>query len=116
MPIEPKAASAAESENGLPPRRGVSAGEVFRQAATLHREGRLPEAAQLYQMVLRVAPDHVDSLHCLGFICNQMGRFADAVVLLEKALAGDPNSARPSMTRRQPVPTSSTCRSRRSSA
>src|SRR3954451_8826889 len=94
MPIEEKAAGAAESENGRPSQRGVSAGEVFRQAAALHREGRLPEAAQLYQTVLRVAPHHVESLHSLGFICNQVGRFADAVALLERALAGDRNAAR----------------------
>jgi tetratricopeptide (TPR) repeat protein len=60
----------------------------------LHREGRLAEAAQLYRTVLRVAPDHVESLHSLGFICNQVGRFSDAVGLFEKALAGDPNAAR----------------------
>jgi tetratricopeptide (TPR) repeat protein len=93
MPIEQKT-TGADSASGRPPQHRVSAGEVFRQAAILHREGRLPEAVQLYQMVLRVAPDHVESLHCLGFICSQLGRFEDAVVLLRRALAGDPNSAR----------------------
>lgn len=94
MPIEQDAAGAADSAKGRSAQRGVSAGEVFRQAAMLHREGRLPEAAQLYRTVLRVAPHHVESLHSLGFICNQVGRFTDAVPLFERALATDPNAAR----------------------
>jgi tetratricopeptide (TPR) repeat protein len=94
MAIDRTASDAAEREKGRSPARSVSAGEVFRQATMLHREGRLAEAAQLYRTVLRVAPDHVESLHSLGFICNQVGRFADAVALFEKALAGDPNAAR----------------------
>src|SRR5712691_1492117 len=94
MPVEQKTPGAADSPSGAPPRRGVSAGAVFRQAAMLHREGRLSEAAQLYQMVLRVAPDHAGSLHGLGVICSQLNRFEDAAGLLRKAIAGDPASAR----------------------
>jgi tetratricopeptide (TPR) repeat protein len=74
--------------------RRVSAGDVYRQATVLHRQGRLHEAAQLYRMVLRVAPNHVESLVSLGAICNQLGHYGDAETLSRQAIAADPNSAR----------------------
>jgi tetratricopeptide (TPR) repeat protein len=67
---------------------------AFQQAAQAHRQGRLQEAAQLYQTVLRHEPRHAGALHCLGFICNQLGRFGDAAVLLRKTVEADPQSAR----------------------
>jgi tetratricopeptide (TPR) repeat protein len=82
----------AEAASQAAPR--LTAAEVFRRATGLHREGRLAAAARLYQMVLRVAPEHVDSLVALGSICNQLRRRADAVPLLQRAIAADPHSAR----------------------
>ena len=76
-----------------PPAGQLTAGDVFRRATVMHREGRLPEAARLYQMVLRVAPEHFESLLSLGSICSRLRRHADAVLLLQKAVASDPNSA-----------------------
>ncbi len=67
--------------------------EKIRQAVVLHRKGNLGEAEQLYQEVLRLAPDHVDALHLLGVVLLQSGRFEQALIPIRRAIALDPNRA-----------------------
>jgi tetratricopeptide (TPR) repeat protein len=63
------------------------------QAASLHRQGRLQEAAALYQAVLRAERDHFDALHGLGILRCQQGRYQEARSLLRRALRRVPQSA-----------------------
>ncbi len=51
-----------------------------------HREGRLDEAAAVYEGILRIHPDHADALHLLGLVAHQTGRTAEARDLLRRSL------------------------------
>src|SRR5262245_13009438 len=59
---------------------------LMRNAASLHQAGRLEEAAQLYQQVLRGNPRHFDALYALGIIHLQSGRLEEAQNYLGEAL------------------------------
>lgn len=41
---------------------------AFNRAFAAHQQGRLPDAAQGYREVLRLAPTHTDALHLLGVL------------------------------------------------
>src|SRR5580704_4495481 len=58
-----------------------------------HQHGRLEEAARLYQAILADQPHHLEALHLLGVAAHQQGDHARAVVLIGRAVAGDPNNA-----------------------
>jgi Flp pilus assembly protein TadD len=53
----------------------------------LHGAGRLPEAGEVYQQVLTVAPAHPDALHMMGVLLLQMGQPAQALPWIERAIA-----------------------------
>lgn len=55
-----------------------------------HRAGRVREAEILYRQVLQTHPDHPGALHLLGLIAHQVGRHADAVELIGKAITRKP--------------------------
>lgn len=59
----------------------------------LQRAGRLTDAEQIYQDVLRRQPDHFDALHLLGIIATQTGRPELAVELLGRAIALRPGAS-----------------------
>jgi predicted O-linked N-acetylglucosamine transferase (SPINDLY family) len=61
--------------------------EALQLALQHHRAGRLAEAEPIYRQVLAQQPDHPDALHLLGLIAHQVGRHADARVLIERAIA-----------------------------
>ncbi len=58
-----------------------------------HQHGRLEEAARLYQAILADQPRHVEALHLLGVVAHQKGDHARAVLLIGRAVAGDPKNA-----------------------
>jgi len=59
--------------------RSLELASAFRQAKALHQAGRLAEAEKIYGQILKVQPNHVDSLHLLGVIYYQRGNYAAAV-------------------------------------
>jgi tetratricopeptide (TPR) repeat protein len=63
----------------------------FQEALTLHRSGRLDEAAQIYGEILRENPWHADSYNLLGVIWHQKGDSARAVELIRRAIQMVPN-------------------------
>src|SRR5512146_667709 len=65
--------------------------ERLREAATLHQQGKLVEAEQICQSVLQQDSDNVDALHHLGLIRLQQGKAEEAIGLIERALAKQPN-------------------------
>jgi predicted O-linked N-acetylglucosamine transferase (SPINDLY family) len=65
----------------------------FARAAALHDSGRLPEAEHLYQMVLQADDRHFDALCRFAVLRLQQLRFADAEVLLRRAVKLDKRSA-----------------------
>ena len=64
-----------------------TAGQVdtaFREALTLHQQGRYQEAEQSYLKVLALAPDHAPALNFLGTLAYQIGtRNANTVLRLK---------------------------------
>ena len=59
----------------------------FREAVTLHQQGKLAEAERAYQDVLRQRPKHFDALHHLGVLALQSKRAVLGVQLIEKAIS-----------------------------
>ncbi|OOG35976.1 hypothetical protein B0B52_21405 [Polaromonas sp. A23] len=59
-------------------------------ALALHQQGRLDQAAALYQEILQLQPQHFEALQLLGTIALQQKSPAIAVVLLDQALAINP--------------------------
>ena len=58
-----------------------------------HRAGRLQEAEARYRQLLSEDPNNPDAAHWLGLLILQSGRAAEAVPLLEKAVALRPHDA-----------------------
>ncbi|MHC4062077.1 MAG: tetratricopeptide repeat protein, partial [Planctomycetota bacterium] len=55
-----------------------------------HQAGRLQQAEQLYQLILRSCPGHPFTLHSLGMIAYQTARYDTALNLVAEAIENDP--------------------------
>lgn len=64
-----------------------------------HRAGDLAAAEKGYRAILRAQPDDVDALHLLSQVLLQTSRAADALPLVDRALALDPDYANAYNTR-----------------
>ena len=64
-----------------------------RQAMMLHQAGKVAEAAAIYTKILQAHPAQLECLHYLGVAHIQGGRPAEALPLLERALAQRANDA-----------------------
>ncbi|QOV89854.1 tetratricopeptide repeat protein [Humisphaera borealis] len=53
-----------------------------------HRAGRVRQAEEAYRAVLAAAPDDPEALHWLGVLLTQAGQPAEAIPLLQRAVAG----------------------------
>jgi tetratricopeptide (TPR) repeat protein len=70
-----------------------AAAEIFAQAVSFHRQGRIAAADTLYRAVLARDPDHAGALRHLGAARLQNGDYGEAVRLLRRALERDPDAA-----------------------
>jgi hypothetical protein len=76
-----------------PPRPGdvpmvpVPLNELFMMAAEYERAKRWPEADRLLNHILAVAPNQADSLHLAGIVSFRLGRHAQALEQMERAIA-----------------------------
>lgn len=59
---------------------------LLQQALAHHQQGRLPEAAALYQQVLQRVPREPDALHLFGVLMHQGGQHETGRQLVEAAL------------------------------
>ena len=66
---------------------------MFKDAAALHRKGRVSEAERIYKKILEAQPNDVDCLHLLGVIDAQRGNHAAAIERIDAALKLKPNFA-----------------------
>jgi len=64
---------------------------TFNEALVSHQRGQLDLAQAGYEAVLKVDPNHFDSLHMLGVLAYQSGLYPQAGHLIAKALAIQPN-------------------------
>jgi tetratricopeptide (TPR) repeat protein len=67
--------------------------QTFRQAVSFHEQGRLWEAEQLYEIVLKTEDRHFDAVYRLGLIRVHQNKFSDAAHLFRRAIKIDKNSA-----------------------
>jgi tetratricopeptide (TPR) repeat protein len=63
------------------------------QAVALHGQGRLDEAARLYDQILAANPKLMDARHMLGVVRAQQGRPQEAHDLIAPVVAANPNNA-----------------------
>lgn len=66
---------------------------LFDQALALHQRGSIMEARALYQAVLRINPNHFDSIHLLGVTCLDTGQLTAAAKIIGDAIRINPNFA-----------------------
>jgi predicted O-linked N-acetylglucosamine transferase (SPINDLY family) len=66
---------------------------TFSQALALHQAGRLAEAEKIYGQILKVQPNHFDSLHLVGVIYAQRGNHVESVRQIDLALKINPKAA-----------------------
>jgi protein O-GlcNAc transferase len=64
--------------------------QVLEEALSLHRKGKLAEAAVLYREILAQNPNNADALHFLGVIELQRGNAPAAIELIGRAIKLDP--------------------------
>ena len=69
-----------------PNRAAAALHAKFMQGVALHQQGKLAEAARIFEEVLRQQPNNFAALHLLGVIAAQTRRTERAVELLRKAI------------------------------
>jgi tetratricopeptide (TPR) repeat protein len=67
--------------------------DVLGKAIELHRQGRLPEAARLYEAILAEHAEHPEALHLLGLASLQQGDPSRAAHLIGRAVALRPGES-----------------------
>jgi protein O-GlcNAc transferase len=80
-------------ERSVPAPKSAQLTAAFARAAALHEAGRLAEAEQIYNHILKVQPKHFESRFLLGVIFAQRGGHADALRQFDGALKLNPKSA-----------------------
>jgi len=65
--------------------------EELQAGIDLHREGKLEEAAAIYQQILAEDESNPHAMHWLGLLAMQVGQLEPAVGLLGKAVQIEPN-------------------------
>ena len=67
--------------------------EALDIAVRHHQGGRLAQAEQVYQQILRVEPHQPDALHLLGVVHSQRGSYQTAIDYIGRAIRLKPNEA-----------------------
>jgi tetratricopeptide (TPR) repeat protein/SAM-dependent methyltransferase len=63
--------------------------DLLQEAARMHGQGALADAASRYRQVLQGEPDHAPALYHLAVIACQQGRFDEGIELAQRSLASD---------------------------
>jgi len=65
----------------------------LRSAIAFHQRGDLANAEALYRKILSFYPENSDALHLLGVLATQCGQHSDAITLIDRAIALNPQQA-----------------------
>ena len=78
--------------DNLPPstQQTLTVQQAIDLAVQHHSAGDLTQAESIYQQILEADPDQPQALHLLGVIAHQRGENEQAVTLIEKAIALNP--------------------------
>ncbi len=80
--LEAPAPRGTAAETPIP----VPLGELFSIAAQFEQQRKLPEADRLIRHILTVAPRQPDALHLGGIVAFRLGRHAEALDMMERAI------------------------------
>jgi predicted Zn finger-like uncharacterized protein len=98
-PESPRAAAASPATPKAASPAGDDLKSLLNQAGSLHREGDLDGAEQMYQTVLGRSPKNIDALSGLGDIARQRHQTATAVAFYEQILKQNRNHVPTLMSR-----------------
>jgi len=82
------------SESSAPQPRPLTEADIIDMALAAERDGRLPEAEQLYRGLLKVRPASVTGASNLAVVLQSQERFDEAEALLRQALVASPDNPR----------------------
>jgi tetratricopeptide (TPR) repeat protein/SAM-dependent methyltransferase len=68
--------------------------DLLQEAARMHSQGALADAASRYRQVLQGEPEHAQALYHLAVIACQQGRFDEGIELAQRSLASAPRQPR----------------------
>lgn len=85
------AAPRTKLPRGLKPATHVRPEDALKLAIGIHRAGGLDDAELLYGRILEVAPQQADATHFMGVLQHQRGRSAQAVELIRRSIALNPD-------------------------
>ncbi len=72
---------------------GIDIQAEMEAALRLHRAGDLVNAAQIYQRVVAIDPDHADALNLLGVCAGDLGQAETALGMIDRSIEINPRSA-----------------------
>jgi protein O-GlcNAc transferase len=79
---------------GPPPRQKPDViQQRLQQAVALHQQGKLSDAKEIYEAILKQIPNNFDALHLLGVIAYQTENLQQAEALFDKAIKINANVA-----------------------
>ncbi len=67
-------------------------GSEIKKAVQYHRSGELEKAEKIYKKILKINPNHSETLYLLGVTTHQLGNNDLAVNLIKKAIQNDPQN------------------------
>jgi len=65
--------------------------ELLKRAVAMHSEGRIDDAATIYEVIVERDPENTDALHLLGLAAQNRGDLEEALSLIERAVALAPD-------------------------
>lgn len=65
----------------------------FQQALNAHESGDLKYAKDVYEYILIIQPEHVETIHALGMLASDLQQWETAIAWIQRALSIQPNSA-----------------------
>ena len=74
-------------------KKNLSTKEIFTSALQHHKKNNFEVAENLYKKILKVNPDHFESIFYLGSLLVQTKNFVKAKSLLQKAIGIQPDYA-----------------------
>ena len=60
--------------------------QMTNKAFSLHQKGKLEEAEQIYNELLKLYPENINVLNLYGMLCMQLKKFSKAISLLSRAV------------------------------
>jgi len=71
----------------------MNAQALFQSGLSLHQQGQIESAKQMYEAALALTPDHFDALHLLGVIAAGKGEAQEAIAYISQALKSNTHYA-----------------------